>query len=163
VLFPLWLYSDVFGNLDSGQRKGGTMGDWEALDLHTPIEKELEVATPEWLEEELYRKPDVREEAETGPEPTTIADAIAAPLEPEDEAEVEPANREADKGFEVQGRRKDTEQAKKQRAARTRALRRTQAAERASKDVEKELAQMMRTPKAISEKGPRRTGALGVI
>jgi hypothetical protein len=113
MLLPLWLYSDVFGNLDSEQGKGGTLGDWMALNLEAPVEKELAMATPEWLEEELYRKPDVREEMEMEPELTSTADAMSTPLEPEDELEVGPTNREADKGLEVQDRRKDTKQAKK--------------------------------------------------
>ena len=151
VLTPLWLYDELFADLDAGREQEGKMEDWVALDQHVLAEKELAVPTAEWLRDELYREPEDGNKPGTGhnAEPPVVTNS---PNVPE-------TGRSESASAEARPRRKENKKAKRQRAAESRALARTLAEDAVGKDDEEgEFPQLKKARKALVKKGSARAG-----
>ena len=81
-LVRMWLWSDVFGDFDSVGEAIGLMEYFLELDLQTPVEEEMAapVSTPNWVEDELYRKSELVAEVRKELLPKPAPEAESAPV-----------------------------------------------------------------------------------
>ncbi|KAH3940766.1 hypothetical protein HBH53_211880 [Parastagonospora nodorum] len=149
ILEPMWLHDELFAGTTNNKDSKGVPDDWNTI-LKTVEELELPEPTTLWLHDELFPEPD----------PSIMIPALgsdslatAAPIAMEDPVAI------TDAPSRTQIHRKDAKVAKKQRAAVSRALKRTRLEDRLSQaEEEMALAHSLRRQKSLKKRTKNRTG-----
>jgi len=149
ILDPMWLHDKLFAETADPKDSKGVPDNWNTI-LKGSEELELPEPTTSWLHDELFREPDASVDV---PGPSSDSLATAVPIELEDPVPI------IDAPARIQIRRKDAKVAKKQRAAVSRALKRTRLEDRLSQaEEEMALAHSLRSQKSLKKRTKNRTG-----